>query len=389
MPLKLFRTSLSVALLLVAATATSPVLADSSELALFARGDKGPPGGKDKETSSPVPPEITSAKLQNWMHTEVQDAWNLGQYYGDGAWMTFVDDISSTDLLSGNLGDGDFSLHHGEWTSRQGHMIAYQSGISIHDFGGGDPEQRLEKFVSNIHADDRVTLKTGYLNILNLSYGYVGDANEMTNYNTGNLFVDREKSIIDYASSNSAFISKSAGNNGGSVVGGATRVIGPGGPRSLYDYLSLGLIDAMGDVVYDESGKASISNTNFSGVFVGALDGNSDVTIIGEQEVVNKQVNIASYSTRAGEDPRVYLNYLMVGVDATQNGNLNGTSFAAPIISGYAAILSSKFKTATPVQIKNQLLDTARTNTISGYDQFVHGQGEASIFRAVSPLTIN
>ncbi|MFM2349671.1 MAG: hypothetical protein RIR04_637, partial [Pseudomonadota bacterium] len=43
----------------------------------------------------------------------------------------------------------------------------------------------------------------------------------------------------------------------------------------------------------------------------------------------------------------------------------------------------------TPLQITNQLLDTARTDTILGYDVSIHGQGEASLSRALAPVSIN
>ncbi|MCU0927590.1 MAG: hypothetical protein MUF44_16895, partial [Hydrogenophaga sp.] len=62
--------------------------------------------------------------------------------------------------------------------------------------------------------------------------------------------------------------------------------------------------------------------------------------------------------------------------------------FAAPVVSGYAAILGSKFKTATPVAITNQLLNTARRDTVKGYNAAVHGRGEASLTRALAPVAI-
>ena len=62
--------------------------------------------------------------------------------------------------------------------------------------------------------------------------------------------------------------------------------------------------------------------------------------------------------------------------------------FAAPIVTGYTAILGSKFTAATPVQITNQLLNTARKDTISGYNVAVHGRGEASLTRALAPVSI-
>lgn len=57
-------------------------------------------------------------------------------------------------------------------------------------------------------------------------------------------------------------------------------------------------------------------------------------------------------------------------------------------VSGYAAILGSKFTSATPTQITNQLLDTARTDTLVNYNPVTYGRGEASLSRALAPVSI-
>ena len=57
-------------------------------------------------------------------------------------------------------------------------------------------------------------------------------------------------------------------------------------------------------------------------------------------------------------------------------------------MSGYAAVLGSKFSTATATQITNQLLSTARQDTIKGYNVQLHGRGEASLTRALAPVAI-
>ncbi|WP_245466973.1 MULTISPECIES: S8 family serine peptidase [unclassified Mesorhizobium] len=86
----------------------------------------------------------------------------------------------------------------------------------------------------------------------------------------------------------------------------------------------------------------------------------------------------------AGAEPISWL----VGVEGDKTG-LYGTSFAAPIISGYAAIIGSKFTKATPVQITNDLLNTARTDTLANYDPSIYGKGEASLSRALAPVAIH
>lgn len=79
--------------------------------------------------------------------------------------------------------------------------------------------------------------------------------------------------------------------------------------------------------------------------------------------------------------------FLVVGVEGSKTGRY-GTSYAAPIVSGYGAILGSKFINASASKIVNQLLSTARQDTIAGYNVAVHGRGEASIYRALAPVSI-
>ena len=55
---------------------------------------------------------------------------------------------------------------------------------------------------------------------------------------------------------------------------------------------------------------------------------------------------------------------------------------------GYAAVLGSKFSTATATQITNQLLNTARQDTVKNYSAGVYGRGEASLSRALAPVSI-
>ncbi|TIT08725.1 MAG: peptidase S8 and S53 subtilisin kexin sedolisin, partial [Mesorhizobium sp.] len=41
-----------------------------------------------------------------------------------------------------------------------------------------------------------------------------------------------------------------------------------------------------------------------------------------------------------------------------------------------------------PTQITNQLLNTARTDTLLNYNASVYGKGEASLSRALAPASI-
>jgi subtilisin family serine protease len=163
----------------------------------------------------------------------------------------------------------------------------------------------------------------------------------------------QEKSIIDHARKGLAVISKAAGNDYGLAVGQPT-------PGRQLDFLNKDLIGAQ------------------SAIFVGALSAHG---------TVENPASMADYSNIAGQNVTVQNHFLVVGVDAAKT-NLYGTSFAAPTVSGYAAIVGSKFTKASATQVVNQLLNTARTDTIRNFDPNVHGKGEASVSRALAPVSI-
>jgi len=270
-----------------------------------------------------------TAEFRPWMSPDVQTAWNSG-YKGQGTTITIVDEFS-TGALQGNLTASSEKRTHGGWTSLQAQMIAPESTVQQIDF--------------NAAATRGYGLGSG-LNIVNNSYSALGDAS-MTFANLPPL----EASTIAHARAGTALVVKSAGNDArpiGSVVGGQK------------DILGIELIGAP------------------SAIFVGALSSNGSTS---------SKANLDAYSNTPGSDAQTQANFLVVGVDSANTG-LAGTSFAAPIVSGYAAILGSKFAGASPTQIAKQLLDTARTDTIQGYSPSLHGQGEASLSRALAPKSL-
>jgi subtilisin family serine protease len=270
-----------------------------------------------------------SLVVQPWMSPEVGDAWKDG-YKGQDVTITVVDDFTSRNRFSGNLTGGSERLRHGEWTLKEASMVAPLATMRSKDFNSGTT----------------VSLNTG-LNVLNLSYGMMANSG-LDGFN----WSAQERSIIDYAKQGRAVISKAAGNDAVAV--------GSANSKGTFDYLNRDLIGAQ------------------SAIFVGALSANSTPL---------SKASLASYSNFAGDDVRVQDKFIVVGVESSKTG-LAGTSFAAPIVSGYAAILGSKFTSASPTQITNQLLNTAREDTISGYKASIHGRGEASLTRALAPVNI-
>jgi subtilisin family serine protease len=270
-----------------------------------------------------------------WMNAEIQNAWAAG-FFGQGARIVVVDDFQSADTAPANLGLGTSSETHGTWVAQHVEMLSPGADLDRHDF-------------TNSAA---ITLTAGKLSIVNLSYGMPDSLGPNAQIAWG----PREASALSHANG-AAIVVKSAGNN--SVAVGQAY-------QNKYDYLSRDLI-----------GKPTA-------IFVGALSSHG---------TPSDPALLAPYSNYAGADQQVQEMFLVVGVTGGSLGsggtNLYGTSFAAPQVAGYAAILGSKFPTATPLQITDQLLDTARTDTILGYDIATHGQGEASLSRALAPQSIN
>lgn len=78
-----------------------------------------------------------------------------------------------------------------------------------------------------------------------------------------------------------------------------------------------------------------------------------------------------------------------ISVDGNPTSTIWGTSYAAPRVAGYAAIVRQKFPNLTAPNTADILLATARYDTLSCYpncDKAIYGQGEASLSRALAPV---
>jgi subtilisin family serine protease len=112
--------------------------------------------------------------------------------------------------------------------------------------------------------------------------------------------------------------------------------------------------------------------------------------------------SLASYSNYAGTNTAIQNRFLLesgtvpFGTNAIAvNGNTiassgnDGTSYAAPRVAGYAAIVMQKFPNLSAANTSNILLDTARYDTLTcnpNCDPAIYGKGEASLSRALAPV---
>lgn len=267
----------------------------------------------------------------SWMHSDVPQAWARG-FRGQGVSITVIDDFNGASRIGGRLDGQTRSLRHGEWTALEAGLLAPSAGVFRQDFGNSSA----------------VAFKPG-LDVLNLSYAMFA----ARGYNVSQIrWSARENSIIAAARGGTAVVVKAAGNDAVAVMA-ANR-------NGQMDYLNQALRGAQ------------------TGIYVGALDRHGTPAA---------RASLASYSNTPGTDTVVQNQFLVVGVPGSQTG-LYGTSFAAPVVSAYAAILGSKFTAATPKAITTQLLSTARKDTINGYNAARHGVGEASLTRALAPASI-
>lgn len=319
-------------------------------------GGGGDGGGGDTDYTGPdlsfPDPYTAPSTYYGWMHQDVGLAHSLG-YIGATSHLIIVDDHLTKSGIDGNLDGGNAENNgHGFFTSQQAHLVA--PGASRDDVHW-DETNEISTYFSG----------TASLNVINMSYGQYGRARLRPNrVSLGTL----GNSIVNEAKSGTGVFAKAAGNTwGGTVDGIATMIDSNGNFVDVQDYMNLKLIGAEG------------------ALFVGALDGNGTDTA---------PASIADYSTIAGGNSRVQNMFLVVGVDSSAMGGLAGTSFAAPIVSGYAAIIGDKFKTnlngvANPgALVVDQLLLTARKDTILNYSASVHGMGEADLSRALAPANI-
>lgn len=326
--------SLAATAIFATSVVAPPAAADGLSLVTLAKSNNkaGGPGGGSGGSGGGT----TSPTYYSWMSPDINSAWGAG-FFGQGASMTFVDDFSSTTKYFGNLGDGLKRLRHGEWTSKEATMLAPSATLYKKDFSTDSTP---------------ITLQNGF-NVVNASYGWVDQStNYSSDWTTTFCNCAQEQSIIDAATNGTAVISKAAGN----------------------DSVSVGT--ALSDGSLDFLDKSLIGTQ--SAIFVGALDFNG---------TKSNPAPLSYYSDTAGTDPAVQSHFLVVGVDYNTTG-LAGTSFAAPVITAYASILHSKFTSATPVQVVNQLLSTARTDTVQNYNVATYGMGEASLANALAPSAI-
>lgn len=164
-------------------------------------------------------------------------------------------------------------------------------------------------------------------------------------------------------------------------------------------------LDLSDAVIVKAAGNDSTSSANEPFDYIYATDANINprLLIVGatvSDGTVDEPTSLASYSNFAGLDMEIANRFLVAnGASPYDTGDLSidgykmskgyGTSYAAPRVAGYVAILRQKFPNLNAEQSASILLETARYDTLSCYPVcpvYIYGKGEASISRALAPV---
>ena len=224
------------------------------------------------------------------------------------------------------------------------------------------------------------------INVINMSWSFIYSAN---NWNCNNGCGTAPTNVVYNAGISSL---ANTYTNLNSVLNGTSTV------TNLTNFANAVIVQSAGndalDSKYNLNALGLSGDTNIQGrlLVVGALNKNGTVA---------SPATIASYSNTAGTNTSISDRFVVANGTMPWNAgsvkingsnfpaNYSGTSFAAPQVAGYTAIVMQKFPNLSASNTSNIILDTARTDTLScspSCDPTIYGKGEASLSRALAPV---
>lgn len=133
------------------------------------------------------------------------------------------------------------------------------------------------------------------------------------------------------------------------------------------------------------AGNRGAANPDWPARYANESWANNQIIAVGAVDSSNK---IASFSNRAGDAAAWYLVAPGVSLYSTYKGTygtLSGTSMAAPIVSGAAALLKQNWPSLRADQVANILFVTATDLGTPGIDP-IYGRGLVNIEKAMQPV---
>ena len=301
-------------------------------------------------------------------HTEVLTAWQQG-WTGKGVNIMMEDSLFAA---------------HGATTT----LLANRYAIASTMYGYNFPTNLGIYNIDGTAATPSAIVNIG---VVNMSYGanlpyYIGHAGHWTN-------AELSAAATAYSASAQTHINRITG-----VVGWTN-----------FNYTNAVIVKSAGNdaITADKEplvkSLVSTNSINSRLLIVGAITNagftNAPATISSYSNTAGSVTSVASrFLVASGTTPfstgDIALNGVPIGATTSVDpngvnlGNV-GTSYAAPRVAGYVAILRQKFPNLDAINSSSIMLDTARYDTLTCYpncDPAIYGKGEVSLSRALAPV---
>ncbi|MDC1430578.1 S8 family serine peptidase [Octadecabacter sp.] len=265
--------------------------------------------------------------------TGARSAWQSG-WTGENVRVGIADDFNSNGRTD----------THGDRVTLITNSVAPEADYALIDMLGPTQDMTADEALDYFESN-------GY-HIINASWGISRfDQTSGVEYLNFDAHVESLVQGFDQNAENAkqALIIYAAGNSGNTCTG----------RRSEDCSLQQAYIATLRDAGYTAGENA---------IFVGSLEDGSD--------------EMASYSIIAGD---LMYDFIVAHDDVLYTGDGSGTSYAAPRVTGAAALVSHKFPNLTSAQVKQVLLQTADDLGATGVDE-VFGYGRLSVVNSLSPV---
>jgi len=165
-----------------------------------------------------------------------------------------------------------------------------------------------------------------------------------------------------------------------------------GSPTAFGQSAMLAAVKA-GQLLVVASGNSGLANPEWPARYAKENWANGQIIAVGAVDAANK---MASFSNKAGDAKNVYLvapGVSDIGASASSNTGYvsgNGTSFAAPVVSGAAAVVKGYWSYLGSQQLASVLFKTATHlgTSPAGEADAVYGWGLVNVGRAMQPIGV-
>jgi subtilisin family serine protease len=350
---------------------------------------------------------ISNSEIQGvWVTNEVRAAWNSG-WTGKGVKIGVMDDFTAKDLsdfkavtvpTSGCRLDSSGTLYTCPTQNKvvlrmtHGQQVAMIAGGENRKFSGAVEEQGTYSTAKDLGEYTMAVTFTA--NLTSPLYGVAKGAkiyhSDYLTYQNMSLFSQLKKweegrnaSSVTYKSLN--VLNLSLGNTT------SNRLINSSTYAKEIKIANGTKINS--DIAYIKAAGNSRCNISqmdcdfTNAVFHNSHKYNQKVIIVGA--LTRSGGALANYSNYAGSYSDRFLVADGRGIQNSDGSYDKGTSFAAPKVAGYAAIVAQKFPNLNAEKLTNVLLRTARYDTLACHPNCrtnLYGRGEASLSRALAPV---